>query len=300
MSTPPATADTPAPDTAHTLGRNAVGAGDLVFFVVAAAAPLTVTAGAAPVAIGMAGQAAPLGYLLSGLLMIVFAAGFTAMSRHVRNAGAFYACIGRGLGRATGAGSAYVAVLSYNAIEVGLLAVFGWFTESGFRNLTGVHVPWGAWATAGIVAIGVLGCLKVALSAKVLALALALEATSISGRDPYAVTFLWSNGTGIVGIMLLQALAALAVHRFFRRDRRGLPARRVVAAPLTACAGLAVLLVLVCRNFGLLTGASTGVNLALLAPLPLAFALGAAVALRLRHRAPRTYARLTTVDAERG
>lgn len=489
MSTPPATSDAPAPDTAHTLGRNAVGAGDLVFFVVAAAAPLTVTAGAAPVAIGMAGQAAPLGYLLSGLLMIVFAAGFTAMSRHVRNAGAFYACIGRGLGRVTGAGSAYVAVLSYNAIEVGLLAVFGWFTESGFRNLTGVHVPWGAWATAGIVAIGVLGCLKVALSAKVLALALALEvlillvfetavyahgggpegpqfgalspahlgtagaggmfvlsvgafigfeatavyaeevrrpersvpratyiavgflalfytftvwtvlnaygadraqtvaqgpagngmvfaatarfagawaadamhlliitsafaatlafhngatryfyalgrerllphrlgtvtarhrspvtavalqsgialavvlATSISGRDPYAVTFLWSNGTGIVGIMLLQALAALAVHRFFRRDRRGLPARRVVAAPLTACAGLAVLLVLVCRNFGLLTGASTGVNLALLAPLPLAFALGAAVALRLRHRAPRTYARLTTVDAERG
>ncbi|MYX11777.1 amino acid permease [Streptomyces sp. SID8375] len=489
MSTPKVTSAAPSPRTAKTLGRNAIGTGDLVFFVVAAAAPLTVMAGAAPVAIGMAGQAAPLGYLLSGLLMIVFAAGFTAMSRHVRNAGAFYAYIGRGLGRATGVGAAYVAVLSYNAIEVALLAVFGWFSESGFQDLTGVRVAWWVWAMAGLVAIGVLGCLKVTLSAKVLAVALALEvlillvfeaavyahgggpdgpgfgalspahlgtagaggmfvlsvgafigfeatavyaeearrpersvpratylavgflalfytftvwtvlnaygadragtvangaagtdmvfaatarfagawaadamrllivtsafaatlafhngatryfyalgrerllprrlgtvtarhrspaaavvlqsaialvvvlATLVSGQDPYAVTFLWSNGTGIVGIMLLQMLAALAVYGFFRRDRRGLPAWRVVAAPLTACAGLAVLIVLVCRNFGLLTEASTGVNLALLAPLPLVFALGLGVALRIRRRAPRAYAGLTTVDVESG
>ncbi|MGG7575379.1 hypothetical protein [Streptomyces sirii] len=54
-------------------------------------------------AIAMPGRAAPLGYLLSGLLLIVFAAGFTAMSRHVRNAGAFHASIGRGLGRASAA-----------------------------------------------------------------------------------------------------------------------------------------------------------------------------------------------------
>ncbi|MEI5131082.1 hypothetical protein RB199_01545 [Streptomyces libani] len=100
--------------------------------------------------------------------------------------------------------------------------------------------------------------------------------------------------------MLLQTLAALAVYGFFRRDRRGLPAWRVVAAPLTACAGLAVLIVLVCRNFGLLTEASTGVNLALLAPLPLVFVLGLGVALRIRRRVPRAYAGLTTVDVESG
>ncbi|MFG2396397.1 hypothetical protein [Streptomyces lydicus] len=57
------------------LAHHAIGTGELVFFVVAAAAPLTVTAGAAPVAIGMAGPAAPLGYLLSGVLLIVFARG---------------------------------------------------------------------------------------------------------------------------------------------------------------------------------------------------------------------------------
>ncbi|MEV7377597.1 hypothetical protein [Streptomyces lydicus] len=259
MSTPrpaPPTAAPPSPAGPRSgLAHHVIGTGELVFFVVAAAAPLTVTAGAAPVAIGMAGPAAPLGYLLSGVLLIVFAAGFTAMSRYVRNAGAFYAYVGRGLGRATGVGAAYVALLSYNAIEVVLQSA--------------------------------------------LALLVVL-ATVLTGQDPYTVTFLWSNGTGIVGIMLLQVLAALAVVGFFRRDRRGLPAWRVVAAPLAACAGLAVLLVLVCRHFALLTNAPAGVNLALLVPLPLVFALGLAVALRIRRRAPEAYDRLTTVDAERG
>ncbi|MFF1710164.1 hypothetical protein [Streptomyces sp. NPDC058268] len=98
--------------------------------------------------------------------------------------------------------------------------------------------------------------------------------------------------------MLMQALAALAVYGFFRRDRRGMPAWRVVAAPLTACAGLAVLIALVCANLDLPTGASDGVNAALIAPLPVLFVAGAALALRIRRRAPGAYERLTTVDAE--
>ncbi|MEU6001326.1 APC family permease [Streptomyces sp. NPDC047197] len=478
----------PTSRAAKGLSGGAVGTGDLVFFVVAAAAPLTVMAGVAPLAIGMAGRAAPLGYLLSGLLLIVFAAGFTAMSRFVRNAGAFYAYIGRGLGRPAGAGSAYVALFSYNAIEVGLLVAFGWFTESGFEDLTGVRVAWWIWALAGLLAIGVLGYLKVTFSAKVLGVALVLEVlvllvfeagllahgggpqgldpgtlsphhlgasgvggmfvlavgafvgfeataiyaeearepersvpratyiavaflalfytftvwmiinaygsgraqavangeggadmvftaterfagawaadsmhvliitsafaatlafhngaaryfyalgregllprclgtvspktrapaaavvtqsalalavvavTVVGGADPYTVTFLWSNGSGILGVMLMQALAALAVYGFFRRDRRGMPAWRVVAAPLTACAGLAVLIGLVCANLDLLTGASGGVNAALIAPLPVLFVTGAALALRIRRRDPQAYERLTTVDAER-
>ncbi|MEU1117867.1 MULTISPECIES: APC family permease [unclassified Streptomyces] len=479
---------TPTSSTSRGLSGGAIGTGDLVFFVVAAAAPLTVMAGVAPVAIGMAGGAAPLGYLISGLLLIVFAAGFTAMSRFVRNAGAFYAYIARGLGRPTGAGSAYVALFSYNAIEVGLLAAFGWFAESGVEDLAGVHVPWWLWALAGLVAIGVLGYLKVTLSARILGVALVLEvlvllvfeggvvadgggprgldlgtlspgglgnsgvggmfvlaigafvgfeataiyaeevrrpersvprATCVAvaflalfytftvwmiinaygsdraqavangdggtdmvfsaterfagawasdsmhvllitsafaatlafhngaaryfyalgregllparlgtvsartkapavavvvqsgialavtvltmavGADPYTVTFLWTSGSGILGVMLLQALTALAVYGFFRADRRGMPAWRVVAAPLVACAGLAVMIVLVCADLDLLTGASTGVNVALIAPLPVLFAAGVVPALRIRRRDAAAYERLTTVDADR-
>lgn len=106
------------------------------------------------------------------------------------------------------------------------------------------------------------------------------------------------SGSGILGVMLLQALAALAVYGFFRRDRRGMPAWRVIAAPLVACAGLAVLIVLVCANLDLLTGASGGVNVALIAPLPALFVAGAVLAVRIGRRDPRAYERLTTVDAE--
>ncbi|MFC8126814.1 hypothetical protein [Streptomyces sp. NPDC057302] len=50
--------------------------------------------------------------------------------------------------------------------------------------------------------------------------------------------------------------------------------------------GLVVLIVSVCANLGLLTGASGGVDAALIAPLPALFVAGG-------------YERLTTVDAER-
>ncbi|GAA3472157.1 APC family permease [Nonomuraea roseola] len=467
------------------LSRNAIGTADLVFFVVAAAAPLTVMAGVAPLAIGIGGVAAPLGYLLSGMVVGLFAAGFTAMSGHVRNAGAFYAYIGRGLGKATGLGSAYVAVISYNLIGIGLMAAFGVFAASTMADVFGLDVPWQAWTLLCVAAVGVLGYLKITLSAKVLGVALALEvlillvfevsvlvsgaelslspfnpaelfsggaggmfvlsigafigfeATAIyaeeardpqrtvpkatyaavaflalfytftvwmiinaygadravevangeggadmvftatasfagkwaadamhllivtscfaaalafhnastryfyalgregvlprplarisahngspyvavitqvvisvliivagivAGSDPYAVIFLWTNGTGIIGVMVLQALAALSVVAFFRKDRRGFSAGRVLVAPFSAFVLLAVIIVLVVTNFELITGATGTVNALLILPVPVVFALGALLALRIRRHDPARYAQLTTEEATR-
>lgn len=466
------------------LARNAIGTADLVFFVVAAAAPLTVMAGVAPVAIGIGGVVAPLGYLLSGVVVGLFAAGFTAMSGHVRNAGAFYAYIGRGLGKLTGLGSAYIAVISYNLIGIGLMAAFGVFAASTMADVFGLAVPWQVWTLLCVATVGVLGYLKITLSAKVLGVALLLEvlillifevavlsdgpplslepfnpggllsggasgmfvlsigafigfeATAIyaeeardprrtvpratyaavaflalfytftvwvivnaygtdkvvgvangeggvdmvftatarfagawaadamrvlivtscfaaalafhnaatryfyalgregvlprrlatisprngspvvavvtqvalsllvivagilAGSDPYTVLFLWTNGTGIIGVMLLQALAALSVVAFFRKDRRGFGAWRVQAAPFAAFVLLSVMIVLVVLNFDLLTGASATVNALLILPVPLAFAAGAVLAHRIRRRDPARYDLLTTVDVE--
>jgi hypothetical protein len=89
------------------------------------------------------------------------------------------------------------------------------------------------------------------------------------------------------------------VYGFFRRDRRAMPAWRVVAAPVLACGGLAVMIVLVCVHLDLLTGASAGVNAALILPLPVLFGAGMGLALRVKGRDPAAYERLTTVDAER-
>ncbi|MFI6982597.1 APC family permease [Embleya sp. NPDC050154] len=203
-------------DPGNTLANARIGTADLVFFVVAAAAPLTAMAGVAPAAIGMGGLAAPLGYLLSGLLLALFAAGFTAMSRYVRNAGAFYAYIARGLGKAVGVGAAYVAVVSYNLIEIGMVSCFGYFASTGVEDLTGFALPWWVWALGCVAGVALLGWLRVTLSAKVLGIALALEVLVLlvleigvlgdrggSTFDPGVFDPTHLSGDGVAGMFVL-------------------------------------------------------------------------------------------------
>jgi amino acid transporter len=73
------------------LRSGSLGTWDIVFFVVSAAAPLLVMAGVAPFALLKGGLGVPDAYLLAGVILAVFAVGFTTMSRYVPNAGAFYA-----------------------------------------------------------------------------------------------------------------------------------------------------------------------------------------------------------------
>lgn len=174
MTTPPPAAP-PDATTSGGLRRGTIGTWDLVFFVVAAAAPLTVMSGVAPLAIGTGGTGAPGGYLVAGVVMLVFAIGFTAMSRHVPNAGAFYAYIAKGLGRPAGVGASLVALFSYNAIGIGLLAAFGTFAHTTFDDLVGLDLPWWLWAAVGQLVVGWLGYRQITLSAKVLGVFLLLE-----------------------------------------------------------------------------------------------------------------------------
>ena len=97
----------------------------IVFFVVAAAAPLVGMTGAVPVAIGLGnGAAAPGAYLAVGIVLLLFSVGYAAMSQRVTNAGAFFAYVGRGLGRNAGIASAFVSIVAYLAVQ---LAIYGFF-----------------------------------------------------------------------------------------------------------------------------------------------------------------------------
>ncbi|KLJ05077.1 hypothetical protein WQ59_01460 [Streptomyces sp. KE1] len=110
MFVPPQPPSPPQP-AAPGLRTGTLTTADISFFVVPAAAPLTVMAGVAPIAIMLGGIGAPAGYLLAGLTLTVFAVGFTTMSRHVVHGGGFYAYITRGLGRPAGRGAALLAVV---------------------------------------------------------------------------------------------------------------------------------------------------------------------------------------------
>ncbi|SOC46568.1 amino acid/polyamine/organocation transporter (APC superfamily) [Rhizobium subbaraonis] len=158
-----------------TLRKGAIEARHLVFFVVAAAAPLTVLAGFAPLAFLVGGDIAPAGYLLAGVVYGLFAVGFTAMSRYVRNAGAFYAYITQGLGRSAGAGSALVAYVAYTLGEIGFCAAAGLFASTTLRSLAGVAVPWSVCALLLGVVVCVVAYRRVEAGARLLAILLLAE-----------------------------------------------------------------------------------------------------------------------------
>ncbi len=476
-----------ATGTLERLERGALGVRDIVFFVVAAAAPLTVMAGIAPIAIMIGGIGAPSGYLIAGIVLSIFAVGFTAMSKYIKNAGAFYSYIAKGLGKPAGVGAAALAVFSYNAIQIGLYGAFGYFAAVTATDLVGVDVPWWVWAAAGIALVWFFGFRSITVGAKVLGglliaetgilvvlagavliqggadglslasfapsnvmvpgasgvLALAFgafvgfEATAIYreearnpdrtvpratyiavgflglfyafiswiiiqafgnlgavdaaasdpagmfftamdtyvgvwasnlmrvlivtsifaallafhnaitrytyalaservlprrlghihpihktpstagiaqtvlaavvvgafalfGADPYLQLLLWVNTPGVIGIVVLQALAAFAVLRYFRKNNHQESALRSFVAPLLAGILLTGAAALIVWQIDLLTGAGDIVNLILIALVPIVFILGVGYALRLRRTEPATYARLATtnVDAE--
>lgn len=168
--------DTPAsPPPAASLRSGSLGTADIAFFVVSAAAPLTVMAGVAPLAILLGGIGAPVGYLIAGVTLAVFAIGFTTLSRHVHGGGAFYAYITRGLGRRVGVGAALLALIGYNGMEIGVYGLLGTATRDTVQALSGTHVPWLPVSLAGLLLIGYGGYRSIDFGAKVLGVLLVAE-----------------------------------------------------------------------------------------------------------------------------
>src|ERR687893_974570 len=116
------TIDPPAEATESAkLHRRALGVPDLVFFIVAASAPLTAVAGGQAATYLVTGnRAVAFMFIPLGIMLALFAVGYAAMSRYVANAGAFYSYLTQGLGRTWAVAGSFVALLSYNAIQIGL------------------------------------------------------------------------------------------------------------------------------------------------------------------------------------
>jgi len=163
-------------DSPPELKKNAIGMWQIVFFVIAAAAPLTGMLGIIPVAIRLGnGAGVPGAFVAAGAILLIFSVGYAAMSRHVVNAGAFYAYLAQGLGSSFGVGGAFVAVVSYTAMQVGVYALFGFFATVILNPLLTLQVPWYAYSTVAIALVQFLGMRKLDLSGFVLGLFITLE-----------------------------------------------------------------------------------------------------------------------------
>ncbi|MFJ3766341.1 APC family permease [Streptomyces sp. NPDC090082] len=153
-----------------------LGVSQVVFMVVAAAAPLGLVAGGVPLAFAVSGSPGmPLYFALSTVLLLVFAVGFTLMAGRIRDAGAFYAYVQAGLGRIPGLSAATLALFSYTLLLVGVNAYVGVATSNVIERYADVGSPWWAWALVSLGVIALLGYRDIEWSAKVLGAVLVLE-----------------------------------------------------------------------------------------------------------------------------
>ncbi|GAA4696829.1 APC family permease [Pseudonocardia yuanmonensis] len=233
-------------DRPHTLtGR--LGVGSIVFMVVAAAAPLTVIAGTVPLGLAAGnGAAFPTTFALCMGILLLFAVGFCAMSRHVPNAGAFYSYVQRGLGRPLGLGSAFLALVTYAAVQLAVFGYIGAVIDALVQHWGGPALPWWVWTLVVVAVVGVLGYRHIELSGKVLgalliaevAIVLVFDAVVVGRGEQLSTAFLQPSQfvSGSLGIAIMFAIAsfigfeATAVFRDEARD----PQRTIPRATYTA------------------------------------------------------------------
>ncbi|GAA1165927.1 APC family permease [Nocardioides aquiterrae] len=254
----------PAPDLAtdEVLARNRLGVAGIVFFVVAAAAPLVGMTGAVPVAIVLGnGAAVPGTYLVAGLVLLAFSVGYSAMSHRVSNTGAFFAYVGRGLGIVPGVGSAFVSLLAYLAVQLAVFGFFGGVAAAQFDAKLGIDLTWWVWALIAWAVVLVLSVLQVDIGAKLLGVLMLIEVGSLAllavvvllrGGGPdglgfvdsFAPSDIFAGGfSGSAGIALAFAFAsyigfeATAIYAEETKD----PKRNVPIATYAAVSLIAVL-----------------------------------------------------------
>ncbi len=238
-------ADTPS----HRRLRGTLGVWGIVFVVVAAASPLGVIGGPVPLGIASGnGVGFPAIFIISTVIVLLFAVGFTALTPHVPNAGAFYSYIGKGLGRVTGFGFAFVALISYLALEIGVYGLIGQGAQALFSSYGAPNIHWGVWALITLLIVAVLGHRNIDLSRNVLGVLLIAEVAIVlvldavvavtGGHEGLSTGFLSPSEivSGAPGIALLFAFLsfigfeATAVFRDEARD----PVRTIPRATFLA------------------------------------------------------------------
>lgn len=241
-----------------------LGTSSIVLMVVAAAAPLTVIGGNMPLAIGLGnGAGAPVGFLAAAVVLLVFSVGFVTMTPHVKEAGAFYSYVTKGLGRSPGMGIAFVALVSYTAIQAGIYGYIGWAIDDTVRFYGGPTIPWPMYSLITLAIVALLGYRHIDLSAKVLGVALALEigivvvldVVILANPGPDGITLapfepaVFTNGAlGVAVLFALTGFIGFESTAIFRDEARQ-PARTIPRATYISVLLIGVFYAVTCWMF---------------------------------------------------
>jgi amino acid transporter len=126
-----------------------MGSTGLALTVLGYLAPLAGTAGYVTLVIAYGnGLGAPLMFPAAGLVLLVFAVGYTAMVRRLPRPGAFYAYISAGLGKRLGLGAGTVTSGYYILGGIGGYFFGAVAAQNLMKNQLGVDLPWWTYLLA--------------------------------------------------------------------------------------------------------------------------------------------------------
>jgi len=152
------------------LHRASLSAAFITLLVISAASPLSVVAGGFPIGILLGnGAGTPALVLVALAILLIFAAGYTAMAACVTSAGGFYAMIARGLGGRAGGAAAMVAILGYVTLQFALYGMLGAVASEALLAEFRVNVPWWVCALVAMASVAYFGYRQIDFSARILA-----------------------------------------------------------------------------------------------------------------------------------
>ncbi|WP_291424758.1 APC family permease [Deinococcus sp.] len=236
--------------TSTSLKHNTLGPWQIVFFVIAAAAPLTAMLGGATGAIAIGnGAGTPGAYLIAGLILLLFSFGYSTMSKYMTSSGAFYSYIAHGLGRPLGVGSALLAVVSYTAIQLALYGLLGFFATDLFKAHLGITLPWFVYALVAAALVQVLGMRGAELNGRFLGFFMVAEllillifdlAVMLRGGGPQGLSLqpfmpglVVSKGLGVSVMFALASYVGFEATALYREEARD-PERTIPTATYLA------------------------------------------------------------------
>jgi amino acid transporter len=169
-----ATADTQAAGGTTQFKAN-LGTGRVALLVIACAAPLGSVIGNTPIGFTLGnGAGLPIIFLVAGLVLACFAAGYVAINRAVPGGGGFARYVHAGFGPGAGLGAAYATTLAYGSGTIAITAAAGYFADVIAAG-HGLHLPWWLYSIVAMVIVGTIGRYAADLSAKVLLVMIVAE-----------------------------------------------------------------------------------------------------------------------------
>ncbi len=183
--------------TGAVIDRRTMSTGRMTLFATHASGPLVVMIGGIPAAYAAAGSPGiPLGFLLVAGVLWLLSEGYSAVSKRVPHAAAYYAVMAKGLGRPAGLAAGVLALVAYGSIICCMYGLAGGFLTSMIGGYWWIHalLLWGVVAVLGtrpVVVSSVLLSVSLAIAVIVIGLLIFASIRHPAGGHLSVTGFTW-------------------------------------------------------------------------------------------------------------